>query len=122
MIRHQDHPYSRSPYRSHYKDSKPTTTPDERDKDSRPHPPKKSKITVVLLNYQEQRKDYQVSPIYTMFQNSGFRVSTLMHVYYNKLKENGPHQYLTNKLYEVKYEDLEFYIPQLWYSSLTLPS
>lgn len=49
--------------------------------------------------------------MYDKFEKPDYTVAELLQYYFSKFKDNGPHQYLTNKLYSVNYEDLEFYIP-----------
>ncbi|CAK67262.1 unnamed protein product (macronuclear) [Paramecium tetraurelia] len=75
----------------------------------------RKKYQIILLPVNQPREDYIISSIYQMFNTQDIEVNKLIYYYFYKLKESGPHQFLTNKLYQVQQEELEFFIPQLVY-------
>lgn len=75
---------------------------------------KVKKPEIVLLPAENQDKPENGS-LFNLFSSEYFTLSMLMQYYFKKFTNSGINAFLTNKLYQIRNEELEFYIPQLVY-------
>lgn len=69
---------------------------------------------------QEQNKE-DIGSLLRLFQSEYFTISMLIYYLNKKFQNEGINSYLVNKLYSISNDDIDFYLTQLWYTSLFLP-
>lgn len=74
---------------------------------------KKRRENMQILPYSE-KPVHRESKLFELFESSEMTLDLLVYYLYKRFHQLGVRTYLINKLYEIKNDDLTFYIPELW--------
>lgn len=75
---------------------------------------KKRRENMQILPYSE-KPVHRESKLFELFESSEMTLDLLVYYLYKRFHQPGVRTYLINKLYEIKNDDLTFYIPELWW-------
>lgn len=80
---------------------------------------KRGREKIELLAYSEKplRKE---NKLFALFESPEMTLDLLVYYLYKRFHQVGIRTYLINRLYQIKHDDLTFYIPELWYKTIKL--